>query len=182
MTLGGTWHLGDNDNFIMVTDPLQQVGYTVSSKQLEAYHPDLAISVKSMLELSTHLFPYEVRDARRLLQHGTLDCIDGRGMHVRFLYMLSLHVMQDTPDIVAASGKRVTVEYKDSQERNVPFIARSNETVVPVAKSEFDRLAPGWENRWKIALELEIDQDALMDYVFTEAVTVTPKMDGISFG
>lgn len=182
MSQGGTWHLGADQDFIFVTDALQDIGYQVSAKKLASYHPDLAFSVRTMLGLSPHLFPYEVKDALQLLQSGTMDCIDTRGMHVRFLYMLSLHEVQESPERVAASGKRVTIEYKYDKDRKVPVIVRSTEAVIPVLKSEFERVSPGWEKRWKIAVELDVDEYRMMDYVFTNITPAEPGMTGITFG
>lgn len=182
------WETCDATHFTAGYKPegLPLVTYKVSRKDLERYHPDLALAFAMMLAWRAdrghiHFSKGEAMDTMRLLLQGGPTFIDLGTTPCLLTAMNYMKVSADPSKAVELYGDVTNVESMTVKGRAIYFAGDTARRRIFVERSELAARHPDWENRYTVASELGFTGHALMNHVFYPQVEPIANIEGLAF-
>lgn len=159
--------------------------YKVRNEELAQLHPDLPATIRALFSWLSknkkqfHIEPRHVMDNARLLNGELLpfEDEDGQPRYFENVTLLKTFTYFKQDSLMVIRGNELTTECVDGVRFVVGF--SNAQQSVSVSKTAMNKQYPGWETRWKIGTELEVDKEQLLAHVFS---TPNPLQPGTTFG
>lgn len=147
--------------------------YKVMMRELATMHPDLPATLNTLFSWLSknknqfHINAKQVSDNARLLNGQVLafEDEDGEPRYFERVEMLKSFTYFKEDSLMRIRGRELATENINGTRFVVGF--DNSLKTVSVSKSAMDIQYPGWESRWKIGLELGVDNEQLLDHVFS---------------
>lgn len=173
------WKVVSETEFAVVTAISTR---TVQLGDLKKMHPLLPACIKEHILRYQQLFKqssmqgFQVEDVLHLLQHGSVDLVDTKGNNIVLLDVAKLAAKPDAPDEVEIQGTDIEITYGENFGEVAPIVKITNWDTHNVYKSDLDARYPGWETKWRVGVELGVENNELMHNIFSRAALLpTPE-------
>lgn len=169
-----TWQCGLDGRLVAcVADHMSGMSklYTVTDQDLASCHPLFPAAMRGLVAWCEE---DDGRSAPGDSMLATLECLRFPPVHLRgplnehwiFSAIGNIELRPHFPEYAWISGRRVFMTTADETLHYAPFVTKTENDQVRVELHYLSQHYPGWEQRWKIGLELGIQHDDLMGHVF----------------